>query len=60
VTINGVSFTGIGGGIAQAPDGRQVSLVTNWTTRRVCVRQGRGQHCTTYYIYVDGSLTTWF
>jgi hypothetical protein len=60
INIDGTMFTGIGGGIAQAPDGRQVSLVTNWTTRRTCVRQGRGQHCSTFYIYVDGAVTVYF
>jgi hypothetical protein len=60
ISLDGVMFTGTGGGIAQAPDGRQVSLTTNWTTRRTCVRQGRGQHCSTFYIYVDGFVTTYF
>jgi hypothetical protein len=60
ISLDGVMFTGIGGGIAQAPDGRQVSLVTNWTTKRTCVRQGRGQHCTTFYLYTDSSVTPYF
>jgi hypothetical protein len=60
ISLDGVMFTGIGGGIAQAPDGRQVSLVTNWTTKRTCVRQGRGQHCTTFYRYTDGAVTSYF
>jgi hypothetical protein len=60
ISIDGVMFTGIGGDIAQAPDGRQVSLVTNWTTRRTCTRSGRGQHCTTFYLFADGSVTPYF
>jgi hypothetical protein len=60
ISIGGVMFLGIGGGIAQDASGRQVALDTTWTTRRTCPRSGRGQHCSTFYSFVAGSVTLYF
>jgi hypothetical protein len=60
ITLDGVRFDGLGGDIAQAPDGRQVALQVIFGSRRTCVRSGRGQHCQTYYWPQTTTLTTYF
>ena len=57
ISIEGVMYTGIGGGTVQAPDGRQAQLNLTWGTHRTCNVSGRGQHCTTFYDFQSGTLT---
>lgn len=37
-------------------NGVQISLTMDEQTRRVCTRSGRGQHCSTIWTLVDGTL----
>jgi hypothetical protein len=39
-----------------APDGTTALLTARFLQQKVCVRSGRGQHCSTQWTLVDGSI----